>query len=162
FSGANYDIKLSNGKVDDDLIEQIQAMDNITNDSTLSYTYIDTKLGKEQVDESFWYADEEEVLSFMIELNVIDEATLRSYAEEVGVAYEDLTNTEQLSAVVINTATAPREKRGEIKSFHLEKGDRLRDLSYMDWDLDEEVAMDEVLEVAEATDIRPLGVSLPS
>lgn len=161
FGETNYDIKIHDGEFSDSLIEKIQAIDGITNSSLQSYTHVETKLPEGKLHESFRKHAKNGEVEVMIELNILDERTLHSYAQEVGASYDRLTNQEKLSAIVINQAIAPGEKRGIIEAFDLQIGDQLDLLSYHDWDTYEDKQMDVGLEVMAATDKRPLGVDIP-
>src|SRR5699024_6368746 len=93
-----------------------------------------------------------------IELNVLDEKSLRQYADDVGVQYNILTDTDNLSGIVIQTALASGEKLGDITSVYMNPNEQL-ELFYYDWDTDEELYVDNV-EIAALTDKRPIGVDL--
>lgn len=162
-SGLNYDIKINQVMSSDEpfrqsVIDSVGSIEEVTDLSELSFAYVNTEFNEEQIHESLGDFVREGKYDATIELNTLDDESLRAYADEVGAKYDTLTDKQNLKGIVINTAAAPGDKRGEIRSVDLNVGDQLP-LSYYDWDSDGERDLDD-LEVAIVTDKRPLGVDL--
>lgn len=165
-SGLNYDIKIINEtmnkeKMNDNLIDSIVSIEEVTNFSEVSYAYVNTKLSKEQVPEiAEEFVGHDDSIHLTLELNIPDEKSLQAYAEEVGVSYERLIDKDNLSAIIINTAKNPSKRMGEITPLNMKPGEFLH-VSYYDEDTDKDIETDEI-EVIELTDKRPIGVDQSS
>src|SRR5690625_3977089 len=162
-SDINYEILISpithNGAFEDDLIQSINSLEDVTQLTELNYAYFDTQLKVEQLHESMLDQIIDGKASVFIGLYAPDEATLRAYAKDVGVDYETLTNTDRLSGILINTMASPGEKIGQVTSVYMEPGEQVN-LTYNDWDqgIDVEITS---LELAALTDKRPHGIDIP-
>lgn len=161
-SGLNYDIKMSpvmsGGEFNKSLIDSVASMEEVTDISELSYAHVEAELKEEEIHESLQDLVVNGKYQASVSVYMLDEPSLRTYAEELGVSYERLTDKEQLTGIVINKAYLENQK-GEITSFYLKPGDQLP-LQISDYDWDEKGARDiGNLEVAAVTGKRPIGVS---
>src|SRR5690625_601139 len=163
-SNENYDLTVDqsfdDGGFNDELKQSIELMDEVTQLSQLTYVFVETYLTEEQIHQSI----KDEVIDgealVYVALSIVDEKTLQTYADEVGISYDTLVDQDQLSGIVINQATNHGEKYGKITPVNMEPGDQLK-FFYYDWQIDKDVEIDQI-EIAALTDQRPHGVSLPT
>src|SRR5690625_3985705 len=159
----NYDIEISpithNGVFEDDLIQSIKSLEDVTQLTELNYAFFDTQLKEEQLHESVEDYIIDGKADVYIAFYALDETTLRAYAKDVGIDYETLTNTDQLGGILINTMNSPGEKLGQVTSIHMEPGERIS-LTYYDWEKDKDVDITSI-ELVALTDKRHHGVGLP-
>jgi len=163
-SDENYDLTVDqsfdDGGFNDELKQSIELMDEVTQLSQLTYVFVETYLTEEQIHQSI----KDEVIDgealVYVALSIVDEKTLQTYADEVGISYDTLVDQDQLSGIVINQATNHGEKYGKITPVNMEPGDQLK-FFYYDWQIDKDVEIDQI-EIAALTDQRPHGVSLPT
>lgn len=168
--GLNYDIQVYMGTEDaqkvDRLTKSISALPNITEynvvrELSLS-SWIDEKDMAKELQESV--EKDSSILKngkypYYIQIHALNEQSLRTYAESVGVSYEQLTNLDRMSAIVNDTVTFEDENAKKIietQALHSEIGQKL-DLIYTDWDTEKETKLPPV-EIVALTDKRPMGV----
>lgn len=168
--GLNYDIQVYMGTEDaqkvDRLTKSISALPNITEynvvrELSLS-SWIDEKDMAKELQETV--EKDNSILKdgkypYYIQIHALNEQSLRTYAESVGVSYEQLTDLNQMSAIVNDTVTFEDENAKKIietKALHSEIGQKL-DLIYTDWDTEKETKLPPV-EIVALTDKRPMGV----
>jgi putative ABC transport system permease protein len=168
--GLNYDIQVYMGIEDaqkvDRLTKSISTLPNITEynvvkDLSLS-SWIDEKYMAKQLHEIV--QRDKSILKngkypYYIQINALNEQSLKTYAETVGANYEQLKDPDQMAAIVIDTVTYEDEvtkKIVETKALHSEIGQKL-DLIYTDWDTEKETNLTPV-EIVALTDKRPMGI----
>ncbi len=168
--GLNYDIQVYMGTEDDQKVDRltksISALPNITEynvvrELSLS-SWIDEKDMAKELQESV--KKDSSILKngkypYYIQIHALNEQSLRTYAESVGVSYEQLTNLDRMSAIVNDTVTFEDENAKKIietQALHSEIGQKL-DLIYTDWDTEKETKLPPV-EIVALTDKRPMGI----
>lgn len=168
--GLNYDIQVYMGTEDaqkvDRLTKSITALPNIT-----EYNVVRELSLSSWIDEKDMAKELQEIVEkdssilkngkypYYIQIHALNEQGLRTYAESVGVSYEQLTDLNQMSAIVNDTVTFEDENAKKIietKALHSEIGQKL-DLIYTDWDTEKETKLSPV-EIVALTDKRPMGV----
>lgn len=168
--GLNYDIQVYMGTEDaqkvDRLTKSISALPNIT-----EYNVVRELSLSSWIDEKDMAKELQEIVEkdssilkngkypYYIQIHALNEQSLRTYAESVGVSYEQLTDLNQMSAIVNDTVTFEDEnakKVIETKALHSEIGQKL-DLIYTDWNTEKETKLPPV-EIVALTDKRPMGV----
>lgn len=168
--GLNYDIQVYMGTEDaqkvDRLTKSITALPNIT-----EYNVVRELSLSSWIDEKDMAKELQEIVEkdssilkngkypYYIQIHALNEQSLRTYAESVGVSYEQLTDLNQMSAIVNDTVTFEDESAKKIietKALHSEIGQKL-DLIYTDWNTEKETKLPPV-EIVALTDKRPMGV----
>lgn len=168
--GLNYDIQVYMGTEDAQkvarLTKSISALPNIT-----EYNVIRELSLSSWIDEKDMAKELQEIVEkdssilkngkypYYIQIHALNEQSLRTYAESVGVSYEQLTDLNQMSAIVNDTVTFEDESAKKIietKALHSEIGQKL-DLIYTDWNTEKETKLPPV-EIVALTDKRPMGV----
>ncbi|WP_339248012.1 FtsX-like permease family protein [Paenibacillus sp. FSL F4-0243] len=168
--GLNYDIQVYMGTEDAQkvarLTKSISALPNIT-----EYNVVRELSLSSWIDEKDMAKELQEIVEkdssilkngkypYYIQIHALNEQSLRTYAESVGVSYEQLTDLNQMSAIVNDTVTFEDENAKKIietKALHSEIGQKL-DLIYTDWNTEKETKLPPVESVA-LTDKRPMGV----
>lgn len=166
-SGLNYDIKINQAmnageSFDRSLVDSVNSLEEITDLSEFVFAYVEAELTEDQLGELLGTSSEGGKHSIFIELNVLDDEDLQSYAEEVDVSYNTLIDLDNLSGIVINRTDSPGDKMGEVAPVDMSSGESLDlQVSGFDWDREEDRDLGE-LEITALTDIRPLGVDLNS
>lgn len=166
--GVNFDITVYFNDKDrtkqEDIIKKITSLDNIS-----EYNYINTldlrSLIKEEFMSDYVKENQKEVLTsgkypYDIALNALDDKALKSYAKEIGIDFNKLLDTENPSAIVINTVRYEDGKTNryiEEKAIKTNIGEKL-DLEFYDYEVDKDVTV-EAIEIATLTDKVPMGVS---
>lgn len=166
--GVNFDITVYFNDKDrtkqEDIIKKITSLDNIS-----EYNYINTldlrSLIKEEFMSDYVKENQKEVLTsgkypYDIALKALDDKALKSYAKEVGIDFNKLLDTENPSAIVINTVRYEDGKTNryiEEKAIKTNIGEKL-DLEFYDYEVDKDVTV-EAIEIATLTDKVPMGVS---
>ncbi|MGE7610645.1 ABC transporter permease [Paenibacillus sp. NPDC101420] len=168
--GLNYDIQVYMGTEDTQkvarLTKSISALPNIT-----EYNVVRELSLSSWIDEKDMAKELQEIVEkdssilkngkypYYIQIHALNEQSLRTYAESVGVSYEQLTDLNQMSAIVNDTVTFEDENAKKIietKALHSEIGQKL-DLIYTDWNTEKETKLPPV-EIVALTDKRPMGV----
>ncbi|OMD42215.1 ABC transporter permease [Paenibacillus odorifer] len=168
--GLNYDIQVYMGTEDaqkvDRLTKSISALPNIT-----EYNVVRELSLSSWIDEKDMAKELQEIVEkdssilkngkypYYIQIHALNEQSLRTYAESVGVSYEQLTDLNHMSAIVNDTVTFEDESAKKIietKALHSEIGQKL-DLIYTDWNTEKETKLPPV-EIVALTDKRPMGV----
>ncbi|MFD5017383.1 ABC transporter permease [Paenibacillus sp. NPDC058367] len=168
--GLNYDIQVYMGTEDaqkvDRLTKSISALPNIK-----EYNVVRELSLSSWIDEKDMAKELQEIVEkdssilkngkypYYIQIHALNEQSLRTYAESVGVSYEQLTDLNQMSAIVNDTVTFEDESAKKIietKALHSEIGQKL-DLIYTDWNTEKETKLPPV-EIVALTDKRPMGV----
>lgn len=170
-NGVNYDIQvyMGNENTPSKMDRMTQAISNLP--GITEFNVVRTLSVSSWIEEK-WIAEElkERVkkenrmlvngkIPYAIEINTLNEQNLRSYAQSVGVNYEQLINPDQLSAIVIDTVSYQDElakKFVETKAIQTKIGNQL-DLSYTGGDLEKELKLKPVTIVA-LTDQLPMGI----
>lgn len=166
--GVNFDITVYFNDKDrtkqEDIIKKITSLDNIS-----EYNYINTldlrSLIKEEFMSDYVKENKKESLTngkypYDISLKALDDKALKSYAKEVGIDFNKLLDTENPSAIVINTVRYEDGKTNryiEEKAIKTNIGEKL-DLEFYDYEVDKDVTV-EAIEIATLTDKVPMGVS---
>ncbi|WP_232698054.1 ABC transporter permease [Brevibacillus daliensis] len=168
--GVNYDIEVYMGNEDrttnDPLIQSITTLKDVTEASVIQ------KLGVSSLVEEASLAPElrERVkmdnsmlkngkLPYNIEVNALNEESLRAYATAIGADYEQLVDPEQLAAIVIDTTIYEdmiTEKYVETKAIYTKVGNSL-DLIYTGGLTDKWINLNQV-KIAALTDQLPMGI----
>ncbi|AIQ23878.1 FtsX-like permease family protein [Paenibacillus sp. FSL H7-0737] len=168
--GLNYDIQVYMGTEDAQKVAQltksISALPNIT-----EYNVVRELSLSSWIDEKDMAKELQEIVEkdssilkngkypYYIQIHALNDQSLRTYAESVGVSYEQLTDLNQMSAIVNDTVTFEDENAKKIietKALHSEIGQKL-DLIYTDWNTEKETKLPPV-EIVALTDKRPMGV----
>lgn len=166
--GVNFDITVYFNDKDrtkqEDIIRKITSLDNIS-----EYNYINTldlrSLIKEEFMSDYVKENKKESLTngkypYDISLKALDDKALKFYAKEVGIDFNKLLDTENPSAIVINTVRYEDGKTNryiEEKAIKTNIGEKL-DLEFYDYEVDKDVTV-EAIEIATLTDKVPMGVS---
>lgn len=166
--GVNFDITVYFNDKDrtkqENIIRKITSLDNIS-----EYNYINTldlrSLIKEEFMSDYVKENQKESLTngkypYDISLKALDDKALKSYAKEVGIDFNKLLDTENPSAIVINTVRYEDGKTNryiEEKAIKTNIGEKL-DLEFYDYEVDKDVTV-EAIEIATLTDKVPMGVS---
>lgn len=166
--GVNFDITVYFNDKDrtkqEDIIKKITSLDNIS-----EYNYINTldlrSLIKEEFMSDYVKENQKEVLTsgkypYDIALNALDDKALKSYAKEIGIDFNKLLDTENPSAIVINTVRYEDGKTNryiEEKAIKTNIGEKL-DLEFYDYEADKDILV-ESIGIAALTDKVPMGVS---
>lgn len=166
--GVNFDITVYFNDKDrtkqEDIIKKITSLDNIS-----EYNYINTldlrSLIKEEFMSDYVKENQKEVLTsgkypYDIALNALDDKALKSYAKGIGIDFNKLLDTENPSAIVINTVRYEDGKTNryiEEKAIKTNIGEKL-DLEFYDYEADKDILV-ESIGIAALTDKVPMGVS---
>lgn len=137
--GLNYDIQVYMGTEDaqkvDRLTNSISKLPNITEYNVTKElsvsSWIDEKNMAKELQEIV-QADKSVLKNgkypYYIQIYALNEQSLKTYAETVGINYEQLTKLDQMTAIVNDTVTFEDEKAKKIvetKAFHSEVGKSL-------------------------------------
>lgn len=167
-SGINYDIKIhqnmntTDQPFNESFVKSIASLSEVTNLSQISFAYVEAELTGDQVYELLGSILEDDKYNALIELNILDNESLRSYADELGIPHERLTDKNSLSGIIINKTVAPGEKIGQISAVTVSPGDAFPLLlSEFDWDGKKDRHLGDI-EVAALSEKRPIGVDLSS
>ncbi len=164
--GINYDISVtvrSQGDEEYDAIaKKIRELDNITKITEVFSFDTTTSIPKAQAADYIVknnIPDEKGMFPYQVTVNVLDDATLKTFAGRIGVDEEKLKDTNQPSAIVIDTAQFKDSSRGkyvEAKAVKVRSGDELNLNAYRA----EEEKYEPMLPItiAATTDQRPMGV----
>ncbi|MBY0122028.1 FtsX-like permease family protein [Bacillus sp. S/N-304-OC-R1] len=94
-----------------------------------------------------------------IMIHALDNKSLKAYAKDIGVNYDQLINTRQLKCIVIDTIPYKDNEAGkytEIKAIHKNIGQSI-ELHYVDMDTNTEKDLNKVM-IAGLTDQHPMGI----
>ena len=164
--GINFDIQIlldGQNKNKEEIATRIASLDNIT-----ETTIINSFEAKTWIDEAFiadYLKDREGVIledgkyPYYVSVDALDDEALRLYAEEVGVDFNLLKDTEKLSAIVIDTVKYKdmvADKYIETKSVKASIGEKL-DLSYYKSDTESDLPLMPI-EIIALTDKVPMGI----
>lgn len=167
--GINYDISVSwdsaSPEEDQRLVQSIALLDNVTKHSVVREFMLYSWINEEAIAEELrQYAKEKDALTngkypYYLQINTLDEASLREYAREAGADYDLLVNPDTLAAIIIDTI--PYQDRGagkfvETKAIKTNVGQSI-ELYHADQESEEKVYLDTV-KVAALTDRFPMGV----
>lgn len=163
--GLDYDISIGLGhEGDEQLVQSIIAMDEVTEYNKITevhnlYSWIDKEdtADKFRTDESYQKEFRNGKYPYFINLYALDDKNLKTYADEVGVSYDEL--QKGLTAIVIDTIKYEDESAGkyaETKAIHTKIGEKL-DLLIHDFETGEEAPLNEIT-IAALTDQLPMGV----
>lgn len=168
--GLNYDIQVYLGNEDsqkvDRLTKAISTLPGVTEFNVVkelsATSWIEEKDMAKELHETV--LQDKSILKdgkypYYIQINALNDENLKAYAETVGANYEQLTDPDQLSAIVIDTVNYEDEvakKYVETKAIYTEIGKKLG-LIYTDWDTQKETYLNPV-EIVALTDKRPMGI----
>lgn len=162
-SDLNYDVEVasftpdSTGHAfDDSFISSVTSLEEVTKTSFIQEIYLETTLNDNQTPKELREIAEHVKYHAGISLHVLEEESLRDYAEEIGVNYSDLTAKDKVTGIVVNRALLTNGKRGESEAVHMNAGEFLK-LTYNDYYGDQEIVLGD-LEVIALTDKRPMGI----
>lgn len=164
-SGFNYDIEVASftasgtdNTFSDSVINSITSLDEVTGYSFMKEMTLETTLNENQVPDELKEFVEAGKYDALVFLYVLEEESLRDYAEEIGANYTELIEGEKMSGIIIDTALAAGEKRGETKAIHMNAGESL-EVEYDDWMEEKSIALGDIEAVA-LTDKLPMGVEM--
>src|SRR5690606_32103047 len=95
---------------------------------------------------------------YFIQLEALDEPSLRAYAKVSGTDYEQLINREHLAGIVVDTIPYEDVQAGkyvETKTIHTKVGQSIN-LHHSDWETNRETSL-KSMEIAALTDQLPMG-----
>jgi putative ABC transport system permease protein len=158
---ANLDVE---EKEKESLVQSITELDHITD-----YSRIDTLEARLKVKEentadflkaTLQVPSEDGTYPYTVYLNVLEDASLRTYAEEIGVDYNKLTDPSGEAAIVVDTVNFKdyqADKYVKTKALHTKLGETM-DLTIPDPDTLEDIGQLQV-KVAALTESLPMGVA---
>lgn len=163
---VKYDIQVSNESLDDQVINSIANLDDVTdwnvtkNFSLFSWIDEDVVINEYQDlakdDPSLW---KEGKYQYFIDFHVLDDKNLQDYAKSVGADYKQLIDAENLSAIVVDKLFYNNEAANKIvekKAIHA-KVDQSLDLVEVDWEAGKETPVNKI-KIAALTGQLPMGV----
>lgn len=164
--GINFDIQVQlpgeNTGDDQQLVQALTGLNGITKYAVvkdlIANSRIDAELVPKEVREKLGSSINEKY-PYYIEIHALDEESLRDYAQEVGVDYEQLGNTDKISGIVIDTISYQdyeARKFMETKAINTEVGQDI-ELYYTDPETQDETNLGS-LQIAALTDKIPMGV----
>ena len=163
--GANYDISISMD--DDQLVKTIANLEGVTEFNVLKQIDVLSSVHQDAISYELKELGKEGSLllsngkfTYDILIHSLGDEKLKAYAKAVGADYEQLTNLEKPSAILIDTIPYQDEDTGkfvETKVIHT-KVREILDLHYVDQDTEEETLLSRV-EIAALTDQLPMGIS---
>jgi len=168
--GVNYDIQVYMGNEDrttiDPLIQSLTTLKDVTEASVIQKLSVsslieEASLAPElqervKMDNSMLKNGK---LPYNIEVNALNEESLRAYATAIGADYEQLVDPEQLAAIIIDTTIYEDmivEKYVETKAIYTKVGNSL-DLIYTGGLTDKWINLNQV-NIAALTDQLPMGI----
>lgn len=124
----NFDIQVLINSEDtnltDMLLKKMKACNNITTMSQLKSLTVYTSLDKSNAADYLVKDENTEVVggkySYEVVLDVLDDNSLKEYAKEIGADYKQLTDTSQISAIVIDTVVFKDKKAGDDNSKYVQ------------------------------------------
>lgn len=168
-----YDISVSLDhqfeRMDKEVIENIRSLDEITEMNIIHYygsivgDVEKAKLSDSLQEELKKFPDmlEDGKYRYHVYVNVLEDEDLKRYAERINVDYEDLTNTENPTAILFNKNhfyDMDKEKYIEEEAVKLNIGEKIA-LQYSDWNTDQYIQLPEKVEIiAVETEQLPLGL----
>jgi len=162
-AGINFDIVIN---IDDaskaELIaEDIGSLEHIKDFSRIDSLYLMSPVEKEKVPDFLKsrVQDASGAYAYDAYINVLDDASLKTFAEEVGADFNKLKDPSRLSGIVIDVVTykdMEKDKYVEARVINTRVGEKLN-LAYYDSESDSQVQL-ESLEIAALTDKVPMGV----
>lgn len=164
-SGINYDMELatyitdgSEHQFSDGFIDSVTTLEEITEASFIQEVYLETNVKQNQVPNEIDLFDGEDKYRFGIKMHVLDTGSLQDYAEEIGVDVDKLTDSDEMTGIIINRALAIGEKYGETTAIQMQPGESV-EVIFDDWEADNKTSLGD-LEVVALTDKLPLGVEV--
>jgi len=162
-TGINFDIVINiddAGKADQ-IAEDIGSLEHITEFSRIDSLYLMSPVEKEKVPDFLKsrVQDASGAYAYDAYINVLDDASLKAFAEEVGADFNKLKDPSRLSGIVIDVVTykdMEKDKYVEARVINTRVGEKLN-LAYYDSESDSQVQL-ESLEIAALTDKVPMGV----
>lgn len=168
--GVNYDISVYMGneytQTDKGLIKSIVNLKDVTDYNVIQQldmsSWIDKDLLAKELQEEV--KEDESLLDnrkypYYLRIHVLDEESLKDYAQKVGADFEQLQNPEKLAGIVIDTTKYEDGQAGkfvETKAINTGIGENI-DLFYYDSEKEEEIFLNQ-LEIAALTEQLPMGV----
>lgn len=165
-SDVNYDIELSSFTAEDQenhftdsFIDSITSLEKVTGHSFIQQIQLETSIDEKHTPDELKEHLENGKYPAQVSLHVLDDESLKAYAKDVGVSYQQLTEKGKITGIVIDTAPASGEKRGETKAIIMNAGDSL-EVSFNDWTEGSSIRNIELgaFEAVALTDKRPMGV----
>ena len=169
-AGVNYDIQvyMGNNKVEknDLLIQTILTLPDVTEYTRVKELSVNTWLDKASIADELQedLKNDNSILKngkypYSIRVNSLNEQSLKTYAQAIGADYEQLTDPNRVSAIVIDTISYKLElekKYVETKAIHMNIGQSI-DLINKDWETEIETNLGKI-EIAAFTDQYPMGI----
>jgi len=162
-TGINFDIviNIDDARKAEIIAEDIGSLEHITEFSRIDSFYLMSPVEKEKVPDFLKnrVQDSSGAYSYNAYINVLDDASLKAFADEIGADFNKLKDPARLSAIIVDVVTykdAERDKYVEARVINAHVGEKLN-LSYYDSELDSQVQLDS-LEIAALTDKVPMGV----
>lgn len=162
--GANYDISIQMDN--DQLAKTIANLEGVTESSVLKQTYSLSSIHQDAISDELKKLIEEGSLllpngkfTYDIVIHSLSDERLKAYAKAVGADYEQLTNLDKPSAILIDTIPYQDQNTSkfvETKVIHTKVQETL-DLHYVDEETEEETLLSRV-EIAALTDQFPMGI----
>ncbi len=163
--GINFDIMVSfnepKNKDQENVIKKITSLDSITKSTQINLLQLTSSIDNDHVPDFLKsYGDTKTgKVIYQIDINALDDASLKDYANEVGVDIDRLKDVKAPSGIVIDTIKykdMAEDKYVETKIIKLEKEGMLP-LSAYDREAKEVVEI-QSLKVAALTDKAPMGI----
>lgn len=165
--GVNFDIQIQlpgeNLAEDKHLIGAITGLDDVSEYSIVKELTANSWIEEELVPKELREKNESIISNgkypYYIVIHSLDNESLREYAREAGADYHQLTDTDKLSGIVIDTISYQdydARKFVETQAINTEIGQRL-ELYHTDQETHEEVYLNQ-LQIAALTDKMPMGV----
>lgn len=168
--GVNYDIEIYMGGDDPQRAERLtrtisglpEVTESIAVKELHTSAWIDEKMMADPLHETV--QNDKSILKngkypYYVQITALNEESLKKYAQSAGIGAEQLSNPNQLSAIVNDTVTFedPEAKKiVETKALHAKTGQKL-DLYYTNWETEEETHLKPV-EIVALTEKRPMGI----
>ncbi|HLS34820.1 MAG TPA: FtsX-like permease family protein, partial [Bacillota bacterium] len=156
----NYDLMVNthgtHSLITSDLRQSLEDQEEVDQITEIEYFYAESNLSKDQIHESWHSEIYDDQVDFSLEIYAIDDETLRKYAKEIDVDYEQLIDEDDLLGIAIASSVASSTKHGYIQPLQIDEGEAIS-ISYFDWDREENVEIGEV-KIATFTKETPLGI----
>lgn len=135
--GINYDVAIYfeewNKEKNNIIIDKIKTLDNITKSAKIDILYASSNIDADRAPDFIkeQYDNPNESITYQIYVNALDDASLKAYADEVGIDYEKLKDANSPSAIVIDTVnrryytSEGNLKYEESKMINLDIGEKI-------------------------------------
>lgn len=171
--GYNYDIEMSMweedlSETDRTVIEDMKDIEGVTESSlatqiNLNYNIDTAEVPDVVLNEVYGHLDHGEIFTYYVNVHVLEDETLVTFAEENKVDFEDLQATDKMTAILIDKAIYEDSIDGtysEIPSLRIDLGETIP-LSSDSYSEEEKGPFGDI-EIVGKTGARPMGVSQTS